>query len=78
MPDFTAHRHPALSVRCPQCGKPVGIWCRDPATGQMTDDIHPQRQAAADLAFLAQHGHLATIQHTGANWQIDPQGRARD
>ncbi|TQM89741.1 zinc finger domain-containing protein [Roseinatronobacter monicus] len=78
MPDFTAHRHPALSVRCPECGKPVGVWCRDPATGQLVDDLHPPRQAAADLAFLAQHGHLASVENTPHGWQINPQGRARD
>ena len=77
MPDFTAHRHPVLAVRCPTCGKAPGLWCREP-NGRRASDLHPARQVEADRLFMEQHGHLAAIIHAEPGWLIDPRGRARD
>lgn len=77
MPDFTAHRHPVLAVRCPCCGKAPGIWCRRPS-GHRANDFHTDRKAEADRLFVEQHGPLASIARSSHGWQIDPQGRMRD
>mgnify|MGYP007100929122 CR=1 FL=1 len=82
MPDFTAHRHPVLAVRCPTCGKAPGLWCRRPSGHRANDhranDLHAARRAEADRQFIAQHGDLAAIIHAASGWLIDPRGRARD
>lgn len=74
MPDFTAHRHPVLAVRCPSCGKAVGIWCIRPS-GHKASDLHRRRRIEADRVFVAQHGEAASIERRGDAWAIDPQGR---
>ena len=76
MPDFRAHAHPALAVRCPACGKAAGLWCIEP-TGHRANDLHTDRQAEADRAFIEQHGPEAVIVRDASGWIIDPQGRAR-
>lgn len=75
MPDFTAHRHPVLAVRCPDCGKAPGIWCRRPS-GHMASDLHLSRKAEADRVFIDRHGPDASIERIGDEWTIDPRGRA--
>lgn len=77
MPDFTAHPHPTLAVRCPTCGKASGLWCRHP-NGHLADDLHKARQSEADRQFIEQHGELAAIIRAASGWLIDPRGRARD
>lgn len=77
MPDFTAHRHPVLAVRCPTCGLAPGNWCRRPS-GHRAAELHHDRKAEADRVFIDQHGHLAMIVQSPAGWHIDPNGRARD
>ncbi|PAU95968.1 hypothetical protein [Paracoccus salipaludis] len=77
MPDFTAHRHPVLAVRCPTCGKAPGLWCRRPS-GHRAADLHTARRAEADRVFIEQHGPTAAIIHAASGWLIDPQGRSRD
>jgi hypothetical protein len=75
MPDFTAHRHPALAVPCPDCHRAPGLWCRTPH-GQMRNHLHRARQAEADRQFIEAHGPDAIIFHDGAGWSINPRGRA--
>lgn len=75
MPDFTAHRHPVLAVRCPDCQSAPGIWCRRPC-GHRASDFHLARCVAADAAFIDQHGADASIVRDGDDWLIDPRGRA--
>lgn len=75
MPDFTAHRHPALAVRCPDCARPPGLWCRSP-DGQMRNHLHRARQAEADRQFIEAHGPDATIERDAQGWIINPRGRA--
>ena len=77
MPDFTAHRHPALAVSCPICGQTPDLWCCGP-TGQPARDLHTARQAEADRQFIEQHGYGAAIVHAASGWLIDPRGCARD
>ena len=77
MPDFTAHRHPVLAVRCPTCGIAPGLWCRRPS-GHMASDLHAARRAEADRVFIEQHGLAAAIIQAASGWLIDPRGRARD
>jgi hypothetical protein len=74
MPDFTAHRHPVLAVRCPDCRKAVGLWCIRPS-GHKASDLHQSRKAEADRVFIEQHGIEASIQQLDGEWTIDPQGR---
>ncbi len=75
MPDFTAHRHPVLAVRCPSCGSAPGVWCRRPS-GHRASDLHAERGAEADRVFIEQHGWEASIERNGDGWIIDPRGRA--
>lgn len=75
MPDFTAHRHPVLAVRCPECGKAPGLWCIRPS-GHRANDLHLRRRAQADLVFIEQHGPDASIARIEGGWTIDPQGRS--
>lgn len=75
MPDFTAHKHPVLAVRCPDCGKAAGLWCIRPS-GHRASDLHLARRAEADRVFIDQHGIDASIIRLGEAWVIDPQGRA--
>lgn len=78
MPDFTAHLHPVLAVRCPECGKAPGIWCRRPS-GHRASELHASRKAEADRIFIDQHGETASIERLPAGgWIIDPRGRSRD
>ena len=77
MPDFTAHPHPTLAVRCPTCGKAPGLWCRRPS-GHMASKLHAERRAEADRVFIEQHGPTAAIIRAAPGWLIDPRGRARD
>lgn len=78
MPDFTAHAHPVLAVRCPECGKAPGIWCRRPS-GHRASDLHASRSAEADRIFIEQHGGTASIERLpDGGWIIDPLGRNRD
>lgn len=74
MPDFTAHKHPVLAVRCPDCGGAPGLWCRRPI-GHWAMDFHLSRKAAADRVFIEQHGPDASIIRYGDSWIIDPEGR---
>ncbi|MCQ0090274.1 MULTISPECIES: hypothetical protein [Rhodobacterales] len=74
MPDFTAHRHPVLAVRCPDCGKAPGVWCCRPS-GHRASDFHLSRKAEADRVFIDQHGPYASIERDGEGWILDPQGR---
>lgn len=74
-PDFTAHRHPVLAVACPDCKKPVGVWCARPGNHQATD-LHRSRRVAADCLFVTFHGADASIERSGTGWAIDPLGRA--
>ncbi|TMV76755.1 hypothetical protein FGG78_27990 [Thioclava sp. BHET1] len=71
MSDFTAHRHPVLAVRCPTCGKAVGLWCIRPS-GHQASDLHSARKGEADRVFIAQHGKNARIVHRDGEWQVDP------
>ena len=64
MPDFTAHIHPVLAVRCPECGKAPGVWCCRPS-GHRASDLHKARRIAADCLFVAQHGEDASIERDG-------------
>lgn len=75
MPDFTAHNHPVLAVRCPGCGKAPGVWCRCPS-GHRASDLHKARRVAADCLFVTQHGADASIERVGDDWVVDPTGRA--
>lgn len=75
MPDFTAHKHPVLAVRCPDCGKAVGLWCIRPS-GHKAAELHKSRREEADRLFIEQHGIEAAIQHIEGEWVIDPKGRA--
>ncbi|WP_442915817.1 zinc finger domain-containing protein [Leisingera sp. SS27] len=74
MPDFTAHRHPVLAVRCPDCGRDPGVWCRRPS-GHLASDFHTSRKAEADRVFIDQHGPDASIERDDVGWVIDPRGR---
>lgn len=74
MPDFTAHRHPVLAVRCPVCGKAPGLWCVRPS-GHRANELHTPRRAEADRLFIEQHGPDASIVRLGDEWVIDPRGR---
>ena len=74
MPDFTAHRHPVLAVRCPDCGKAPGVWCRRPS-GHLASDFHLSRKVEADRVFIDQHGPDASIERDGEGWILNPQGR---
>lgn len=76
MPDFTAHRHPVLAVRCPDCGKAAGLWCIRPS-GHRATDLHASRRAEADRLFISQHGERASIERTADGWHINPAGRLR-
>ncbi len=75
MADFTSHKHPVLAVRCPDCGKAPGVWCRRPS-GHRACDLHKARRVAADCVFVAQHGEDASIERVDDEWVIDPTGRA--
>ncbi|MTE01921.1 hypothetical protein GIY56_16650 [Paracoccus sp. YIM 132242] len=77
MPDFTAHRHPALAVSCPICGEDCGHWCRT-RNGRTAGDLHDARQAEADRQFIEQHGYGAAMVHAASGWLVDPRGCARD
>lgn len=74
MSDFTAHRHPVLAVRCPDCGKAPGVWCIRPS-GHKASDFHRSRKEQADTAFIEQHGPDASIERVEEEWTIDPHGR---
>lgn len=74
MPDFTAHRHPVLAVRCPDCGRAPGVWCRRPS-GHKASDFHHSRKVEADRVFIDQHGPDASILRDGDGWIIDPSWR---
>lgn len=77
-PDFTAHAHPVLAVPCPICGRRAGAWCRKPS-GHHAQRPHRARAAAADGAFVAQHGDAAAIRRgPDGRWVVDRHGRARD
>lgn len=76
MPDFTAHRHPVLAVRCPDCEKAPGLWCIRPS-GHRASDVHTSRKAEADRVFIAQHGPDASVERTSDGWEIDSTGRRR-
>lgn len=71
--DFTAHRHPVLAVRCPDCGKAPGVWCRRPS-GHMANELHIARGIEADRVLIDQHGPDASIERVGEDWAIDPRG----
>lgn len=74
MPNFTAHRHPVLAVRCPDCGTAPGMWCRQPS-GQLAGDFHLARMALADQVFIEQHGPDACIERESEGWILNPHGR---
>lgn len=74
MLDFTAHRHPVLAVRCPDCGRMPGVWCRRP-NGHMASDFHHSRKVEADRVFIDQPGPDASILCDGDGWIVDPRGR---
>lgn len=74
MPNFTAHRHPVLAVRCPDCGTAPGVWCRRPS-GHRASDFHLSRKAEADRVFIDQYGPDASIERDGESWILNPQGR---
>jgi len=74
-PDFTAHRHPVLAVACPDCKKPVGVWCVRPS-GHKAAELHSSRGVAADCLFVAFHGEDASIERERDGWVLDPTGRA--
>ena len=74
MPDFTAHKHPVLALRCPERGKAPGVGCRCPS-GHCASDLHKARRVAADCLFVAQHGEKTSIARVGQDWIIDPKGR---
>ena len=75
MPDFTAHRHPVLAIRCPDCGRAPGIWCVRPS-GHRASDFHLSRKAQADAVFIEQHGPDASVERIEGDWTIDRHGRA--
>ncbi|WP_300043324.1 hypothetical protein [uncultured Paracoccus sp.] len=75
--DFTAYRHPVLAVPCPTCAAAAGAWCRRPS-GHKAAQLHNERRADADSAFILQHGTFAAIRRDGTAWIIDAHGRARD
>ncbi|SFE95068.1 zinc finger domain-containing protein [Roseivivax sediminis] len=75
MPDFRAHRHPVLAVRCPDCGKAPGLWCIR-RSGPRANELHLSRRAEADSVFAEQHGPEASIERDGDGWTINPHGRA--
>ncbi|AUH35663.1 hypothetical protein CUV01_18875 (plasmid) [Paracoccus tegillarcae] len=75
--DFTAWRHPVLAVPCPTCRASIGAWCKRPS-GHRAADLHDERGADADRAFIRQHGASAAIRRDGAGWIIDAHGRERD
>lgn len=78
MIEFTAFKHPVLAVPCPDCRRPPGAMCSRPS-GHRATDFHAARKAAADAAFIAQHGPSATIIPTNAGkWIVDPRGQLRD
>lgn len=77
MSDFTSHCHPVLAVPCPTCRAGIGTWCRRPS-GHKAADLHGDRRAEADRAFILQHGATASIRRDGTGWTIDPHGRERD
>ena len=45
MPDFTAHRHPVMTVPCPACRAAPGTWCRRPS-GHRAAELHMFRTGA--------------------------------
>ena len=67
--DLTAHVHPVLAVRCPDCGKPIGVWCVRPS-GRRASDLHRSRRMEADRVFINQHGENAAINRTADGWTI--------
>ncbi|WP_300043401.1 hypothetical protein [uncultured Paracoccus sp.] len=75
--DFTVWRHLVLAVPCPTCRAGVGAWCKRPS-GHRAADLHDERGAEADRAFIRQHGASAAIRRNGAGWIIDPHGREQD
>ena len=75
MPDFTAHRHPVLAVRCPDCGKATGLGCVRPS-GHKASNLHRSRKVEADRVFIEQHGPDASVEHVENVWTIDRRGRA--
>jgi hypothetical protein len=75
MPDFTAHRHPVLAVRCPDCGKATGLGCVRPS-GHKASNLHRSRKVEADRVFIEQHGPDASVERVENVWTIDPRGRA--
>ncbi len=74
MPSFTAHRHPVLAVRCPDCGAAPGVWCRRPSR-HLANELHRGRRAEADRVFIDQHGPEASIERDGDGWILNPHGR---
>lgn len=73
--DFTAWAHPVLAVPCPTCRRRVGRWCVRPS-GHRAMDLHAARRAAADRAFMEQHGATASLALVDGRWLIDSLGRA--
>ncbi|WP_226622948.1 zinc finger domain-containing protein [Brucella anthropi] len=67
--DFTAHVHPVLAVCCPDCGKPIGVWCVRPS-GHRASDLHRSRRMEADRVFIDQYGERAAINRTADGWTI--------
>lgn len=74
MPNFTAHCHPVLAIRCPDCGKAPGVWCRH-SNGHRANELHWSRRAEADRVFIEQHGPEASIERDGEGWILNPFGR---
>ena len=86
MIDFTAYRHPVLTVACPTCHKRAGVWCERPS-GHDATDLHKECGVEADRVFIGQHGEDASIEdgrhllprdgeHIGAGgFWINPKGR---
>lgn len=67
--DFTAYVHPVLAVGCPDCGKPIGVWCVRPS-GHRASGLHRSRRMEADRVFIDQHGENAAINRTADGWTI--------
>lgn len=66
--DFTAHAHPVLAVRCPQCGSGPGAWCQRPSghRGRFVG-AHAARKQEADRVWEAQ-GDPLIIRLEGGGW----------
>ena len=74
-PDFTAYAHPVLAVPCPDCRRREGRWCVRPS-GHQAMDLHDARRAAADRAFVDQHGPKASVEFVDGRRMVNPLGRA--